>query len=346
MTANIKVSVIVPIYKVPYEYLNKCIISLKNQTLKEIEIILVDDGSPDECGKICDNYAKKDNRIVVVHKQNNGLAAARNTGNKIAKGQYITFVDGDDWLEDDALEYAYDVAIKEDVDILIWATRKDYNHKTIFYDYDKYLVNDKLYVEDECKLLQSYLLSYNVQIATAYSKLIKKKYVDTFNIYHNDTLRQGAEGLEYCIRLFDNAKRIKFIKKYFYHYIYNSNSISSFSSYENNNYIIKCFEEIHKFILYSKNNERLEPLFYNRLKYVILTTAISSYFSPKNKDNYHEKVKKFKEYLKLPIIEASLKSKNNFDLSITRRITLKLIKMHLFFLVNIIAKIRLKQKLN
>ena len=92
---NDLVSIVVPIYNVE-KYLKKCIDSIINQTYKNIEIILVDDGSTDNCGKICDEYTKTDNRIVVIHKKNGGLSDARNAGLDIAKGKYIAFVDSDD----------------------------------------------------------------------------------------------------------------------------------------------------------------------------------------------------------------------------------------------------------
>ncbi len=90
-----KVSIIVPVYKVE-KYLDKCVDSIVNQTYKDIEIILVDDGSPDNCPKMCDDWAKKNNRIKVIHKENGGLSDARNEGLKIATGDYVGFVDGDD----------------------------------------------------------------------------------------------------------------------------------------------------------------------------------------------------------------------------------------------------------
>ena len=100
MNENVKVSVIVPVYNSD-GYIAKTIESLLRQTLKEIQIILVDDGSTDSSGKICDEYAKKDKRILVIHKKNGGLAEARNNGMKVSKGKYIIFLDADDLLEDD-----------------------------------------------------------------------------------------------------------------------------------------------------------------------------------------------------------------------------------------------------
>lgn len=106
-------SVIVPIYKVE-DYLPKCVESIRNQTYSNLEIILVDDGSPDGCGAICDEFAKKDSRIRVIHKENGGLSDARNTGIDVAKGDYLAFVDSDDWLEPDAFEAMLALAEKYD----------------------------------------------------------------------------------------------------------------------------------------------------------------------------------------------------------------------------------------
>ncbi len=97
------VSVIIPVYNVK-EYLKKCVSSVQNQTYKNLEIILVDDGSPDKSGALCDKLAKKDNRIIVIHKENGGVSNARNTGLDKATGKYVTFVDSDDWLPKNAVE--------------------------------------------------------------------------------------------------------------------------------------------------------------------------------------------------------------------------------------------------
>ena len=98
-----RISVIVPVYNVE-KYLSRCVDSILNQTFTDFECILVDDGSPDNCGKICDEYAKKDKRVKVIHKQNGGLSDARNTGLDIAGGEYIYFLDSDDYVEYNLLE--------------------------------------------------------------------------------------------------------------------------------------------------------------------------------------------------------------------------------------------------
>ena len=109
------VSIIVPIYNVE-EYLNRCMDTLVNQTLKDIEIIMVDDGSPDNCPKMCDEWAKKDSRIKVVHKKNGGLGDARNAGLDVATGKYVAFVDSDDFVKKEMYENLYNEAVNGGAD--------------------------------------------------------------------------------------------------------------------------------------------------------------------------------------------------------------------------------------
>ena len=111
-------SIIVPVYNVE-KYIERCIKSILNQSFTNFELILVDDGSPDNCGKICDEYKKKDSRIKVIHKKNGGLSDARNAGIERAKGEYIAFVDSDDFINKYMYEILYKNAKKWDADISI-----------------------------------------------------------------------------------------------------------------------------------------------------------------------------------------------------------------------------------
>ena len=116
MRSNDLVSVIVPIYGVE-EYLEKCVNSIIRQTYKNLEIILVDDGSRDACPGMCDDFAKNDCRVVVIHKKNGGQAEARNFGIDVAKGDYLAFVDGDDWIENTMIEHLLETCKKYDVPV-------------------------------------------------------------------------------------------------------------------------------------------------------------------------------------------------------------------------------------
>lgn len=121
-----KISVIVPIYKVE-GMLYRCVESIINQTYQNLEIILVDDGSPDKCGDICEEYAQKDNRVRVIHKKNGGLSDARNIGIELASGKYICFVDSDDWIDLDMIELLYKIAIDRNADIVECSYRNVYS---------------------------------------------------------------------------------------------------------------------------------------------------------------------------------------------------------------------------
>jgi len=158
------ISIIIPIYNVE-KYLKQCIDSIINQTYINLEIILVDDGSTDNCGKICDEYGLKDNRIKVIHKQNGGLSSARNAGLDIAKGEYIGFIDSDDYVEKDMYENMYNTALKTNTKLVIcnwsvgntgkWIKNKNFPKKNIltsnealdFFYNDMYVWN-KLYEKD------------------------------------------------------------------------------------------------------------------------------------------------------------------------------------------------------
>lgn len=117
------ISIVVPVYRVQ-EYLSRCVESLQRQTYSELEIILVDDGSPDRCGEMCDLFAAQDNRIRAIHQTNRGLSAARNAGTMEAKGEYITFVDSDDWVHPEYVERLWRVIQRTGADLAVCADQK------------------------------------------------------------------------------------------------------------------------------------------------------------------------------------------------------------------------------
>ena len=123
-----RVSIIVPVYNVE-EWLPRCLASILAQTMREWECVCVDDGSADGCGAILDEWAAKDSRFVVIHQQNGGTAAARNAGLKAARGEYIGFVDPDDWIEADAYKTAVEAAESSNADIVQWNFVKDFSQK-------------------------------------------------------------------------------------------------------------------------------------------------------------------------------------------------------------------------
>lgn len=339
---NIKVSIIVPVYNIPENILRQCIESTLNQTLKEIEVILVDDGSTDNSGLICDEYKTKDNRVKVIHKKNAGLSAARNTGYEAATGDWITFLDSDDWIDAHTCENTYKMGVENSVDVVIFGTIQEFEHYKNPFKY--HYKNGTLFKADECKKLQCEILDFTGNIATAWAKLFNRKFLNDNQLKHNAELRQGSEGIEFNIRVFEKIERAYFTDDIYYHYIYNPNSISAKHDEKNHYYVIKCFEEIKRQIKISKNNIELSKEFFNRLAYVLVATAISGYFSPDNRERFWEKRKAFLRYINQSLVKECLNSFDWKSLDIPRVLIIYMIKLHLFFSISILAKIRYQKK--
>lgn len=343
MPSYIKVSIIVPIYKVPEPFLRRCIENCTNQTLKEIEIILVDDGSPDNCGEICDEYAQQDLRIKVIHKENGGLATARNSGQDIASGETMMFLDGDDYLEPSCCEKAYDALTGNNVELVMFDQITDYpNSKRIVHSFNDEK-GSRIFENDGCRELQARVLDFNGKIAMAFMKLIRLDFIKKHNIRHIDELSQGAEGFVFNIQLFEYARKVYYLNEPLLHYVYNGQSISHSSSVRNNILIVRCMEWIDQFITDCGHRTQLHPLVLNRLLYVICTTAITGCFSPSNEQSHKERIASFENFMREPIVRESLFYAPRNGVNKQRRIILMLIKFRLYHAVEILGWLRKKQ---
>lgn len=229
-----KVSIIVPIYNVE-KYLDRCMDSLLNQTLKDIEIIMVDDGSPDRCPQLCDEYAKQDSRIKVVHKKNAGLGYARNSGLEIATGQYVAFVDSDDYVDTRMYEVLYNQAVSSQSDAVFCGLRREYyGHKYV----NRQDVSQTTYFEGED--LKNLCLDF---IASAPYVKQERKYemsvwhsIYSLKVINDNKIRFYSEreilseDLPFQIDFFKVAKKVCFIPDMLYIYCMN-NAVSLTQSF-------------------------------------------------------------------------------------------------------------------
>lgn len=217
-----KISVIIPIFNIE-KYLPKCIESVVRQSYKDLEIILVDDGSPDHCGEICDEWAKKDNRVKIFHKENGGLSDARNFGLKEATGDYILFLDGDDYWSD---KYAISRLVKRievtNADILNFSYVKFFEKTNEFVPYFQRQTDMPLSLKDYNSQLQ-FMMSHGLYIASAWNKLIRHSILSDKTLF-----RQGvfSEDIEWCLKLLVQARSIDFVCENFYCYRQRDNSIT------------------------------------------------------------------------------------------------------------------------
>lgn len=211
-----KISVIVPIYNVE-KYLPACIDSILQQTYKDMEIILVDDGSPDNCPQICDEYGKKDERIRVVHQKNKGLSGARNTGIDIAQGEYLIFVDSDDTVEPTMVEDLYTYA--EEHNCAIVACGRNY----VFEDGQIVckITENKNRIYDFADAMQE-MNTFTLFDMSAWAKIYKK------DIFKDIRFPEGKLSEDYYImyKLFDMAQSVGYVAKPLYNYLQRQSSIS------------------------------------------------------------------------------------------------------------------------
>lgn len=226
------ISIIVPVYKVE-KYLKKCVDSIIAQTFTDIEIILVDDGSPDDSGKICDEYAVQDKRIKVIHKENGGLSSARNAGIEMAKGKYLGFIDSDDYIAEDMFEILYDQLLDYDADIATIGMIDVYENKET-------KVNNLKLVEvlDQKDAIKAVLDSTDVY-AYAVNKLYKKELFDTVR-YPIGKIVEDAfiimDLLLQCDRIVTNTEQ-----KYYYYR--RNDSITGLSFSTKNFDVIEAWEK-------------------------------------------------------------------------------------------------------
>ena len=205
------VSIVVPVYNVE-RYIEKCVKSIINQDYKNIEIILVDDGSPDKSGQLLDGLAAQDNRIKVVHQENKGVSAARNAGLRSALGDYVAFVDGDDWIDAGCISYFVGILSQTGADI---AVNKN------FYRVFGTKSGDAVKVEDAGKVIE-WIYSGEVDVAV-WNKLYKRDILAKNSVWFNEEIWYG-EGMLFNIAYLQFAKSASVGEKAVYHQTFNPDS--------------------------------------------------------------------------------------------------------------------------
>lgn len=217
-----KFSVIIPIYNVE-KYLDECVQSVLAQTYDDFEVILVDDGSPDNCPEMCDNYADKDKRVTVIHKQNGGLSDARNAGLALATGEYVIFIDSDDWWDDrNALQLlANQLRAAPDADIIFFRRKIHIGDRCFCQsDIDTSSINGKTK-----RNVLTYFISQGDFIISVCTKLIRRKLITE----HNMRFEKGllSEDLNFSLELYIHAQNLYAINAPFYIYRRRTGSITT-----------------------------------------------------------------------------------------------------------------------
>jgi glycosyltransferase involved in cell wall biosynthesis len=297
---NPKLSIIVPVYKVE-QYIHKCVDSILAQTFTDFELILVNDGSPDNCGEICDEYSKKDNRIKVIHKENGGLSTARNAGLDLAKGDYVGFVDSDDWIESDMYELLYKMCENNNCDIAICTSKIHYTNRTIITG-----GNHSLIIYDKNQAMKA-MLEGQLYDEVVWTKLFKR------NVLENIRFPVGLtyEDTAFTYRVFHRTQKVCCIGEPKYNYIKRENSTMDRAIKNISIDAVLIYDEMYRFI--SEHYVELKKLVALKLanssmvalnlisisgefeehekKYYRVTSILNTYFRETIKLNYPATVK-------------------------------------------------------
>ena len=284
-----KVSVIVPIYNVE-KYIGKCVDSIRNQDYPNIEIILVDDGSPDKSPQIIDEMASNDDRIKVIHEKNGGVSSARNRGIAAATGEYIMFVDGDDWVDDDYVSYFVDLIEKHGCDIGM-----DKNN----YMVEKTMSADKSYrVSAEKAIEWIYLGTLFVAV---WNKIYKTSLLRESGVLFNEEIWYG-EGMLFNIECLQCVEEVAIGEKAVYHQTYNPDSAMRSFNLESNFCGIRSME-LQKDVWKKKSRAIKRAWTYHRYCFnrTIIGGLVDSEIVDENREVYDECVRNLRKGILIPL---------------------------------------------
>lgn len=286
------ITIVVPVYKVPYELLRKCLDSICAQTSQNFEAILIDDGSPDECGSICDSYAEKYPFMRVIHQKNGGLSVVRNNGVANAAGDWVCFVDGDDWIEPNTVEFA-ERYIQEcsDGDILIWDE---------YYDIDE-IVKKNCFLGEEVegtvcfegedrKLLIDRILPPKVSkpaplaivdIGTANARAYRKAFLQGKKVYNQPGLKRTQDNV-FNLWAFYKADKIYYRCERLYHYVYNDTAATKKYTPDIADTMYFLYECMEDFVRKTYNSEEYYQRLYLRFIRILSRCFELNYANPHN----------------------------------------------------------------
>lgn len=250
----IKVSIIVPVYNV-YPYLDKCLHSLVHQTLKEIEIIVVNDGSKDNSQDIIDRYAKKDKRIISLKKKNGGLSDARNYGIFYAKGEYLAFLDSDDYVDLDLYEKMYEMAHQQQADMV---------EADFIWEYPTYEKKDISKVQDRKRIMM------DIRVV-AWNKLYKRSLIEKLGIQFSKGLRY--EDIDWCYKILPFVKNFASVHDTYIHYVQRESSIAN----TQNEKVRDVYQILKNAILYYQE-KNLYQQYKDQLEYTVMRIIFGSSF--------------------------------------------------------------------
>lgn len=343
------ITIVVPVYKVPEDMLRKCLDSICKQTCMNFEALLIDDGSPDNCGAICDDYAGKYDYMRVIHQDNGGLSVVRNNGINAAQGEWVCFVDGDDWIEPNTIEFAEHYASDyPDADVLIWDEFYDIENKSIpNHFFGKFHEETIEFRGKETERLIEMILpdqsadtkSGNfVDIGTANARLYKVDFLKTNRLYNKPGLRRSQDNV-FNLWVFEKSNFVCYTCKNLYHYTYNEEAATKKYSPEIADTMQMLYESIMEYVDTTGKSEKYRHRVYLRFIRIIARLFELNYANPQNKKSWVKRLREARTDMKRPCYREIIDNCNTVNQSFKIRLIHTLLKLHLYGAMCIIARI-------
>ena len=328
-----KISIIVPVYNTKKEYLEQCLDSIRSQTLQDIEMILIDDGSTNQAGKICDEYAERDKRIKVIHQKNQGVAVARNSGLAIASGEWITFVDADDWCEQTMCEEILKKAEENDSEILIFTNYAVQNRnvkKNQFFRSNIRIFDDALKQEAELKTMLRTHPSFSFQppvnmMGGTWCKLINRNFLENTGVRFEPELLRSQDIIFY-LNLFEKADRISYYNRQLYYYRYDENSVSRRYRPDAYKIFLKVLSKQYSFIRANHKPQIFYEVFTKGVMNTIGICMNTDFVHEENYEKFRDKTKRIRIMIRQKPISLVLKKSTNRGLKSTQVLQKYLLK--------------------
>lgn len=310
------ITIVVPVYKVPYHLLRRSLDSVCAQTCGDFEAILFDDGSPDECGRICDEYAARNPFMRVIHQPNGGLSVVRNNGVDNARGDWVCFLDGDDWIEPDTIEYAKAyVAQCGDGDILIWDEYYDIGDtvkKNCFFGEEVegtlcFQGDDREKLIDRIlppKIAKPQPLAI-VDLGTANARLYRRAFLQEKKVYNQPGLKRTQDNV-FNLWAFHKADKVYYRCKRLYHYVYNEEAATQKYTPDIADTMYFLYECMDDFVRKTRDTEQYHQRLYLRFLRVISRLFELNYANPRNDKPLKQRLAEAKRDMQRPLYKNAI----------------------------------------
>lgn len=342
-----KVSVVIPVYN-SAKFLRPCLDSIGSQSFSDWEVVAVDDGSSDESPAILDEYAVKDSRFKIIHKENGGVSAARNDGLAAATGEYVLFVDSDDWMDGAALQMYWDEVCRTGADVVIsdhWTWKENGAETEHQFFAQDFVVNDKAAIQalQRTVLYRGYSPYPSVRcsymFSALWSKLIRRQLLLENGILFSRTLKLYEDGL-FALQVFQFAKCIAYKQVPTYHYRVLNNSLCHINEKRLVADSSKILNEIRAFMDVFDKESALEPAFLSRALFLTKKMALRSFFCKGAQGTFYRRYKAFKDLLLMEPYKTAVEKANTLKLCGNEKSYGKLMGLGLFFLIALMYEMR------